>query len=255
MSQRHGLKPEATVEYKDAKKTATEIFERWGSMVSHGVVAMPEEGSLSRNADFTQLANILFLGEFGQNSPMIDILRIGVDPVVGVRTPVAAIATQGECHRGYEKLSMTELAGSASTADKMLRKGFTSGPYAVPMTLCSAPFEGVDKKDANGETIPKGRGVLNNTNKGVLGVEGLNPSGFCISRTRDPQSDCFEGIVSESEGGTTCGSDQAGAFHSMKIVAMLTLMFGFQINSREFKSVATPRGHVLCAGCRHSSDI
>ncbi len=130
----------------------------------------------------------------------MDIARIGVDPVVGERTPVDAIATHGLCHKGYDKLTMTELAGSASTGDKMLRKGFTSGPFVVSKTICSAPFDGVDKRDANGVIIPKGRGVLNHTNKGVLGEDGMNNQCFCVSRTRDPQSDCFEGIISEAEG-------------------------------------------------------
>ncbi len=201
-------------------------------MAEHGVVSMADDnGPLAQRADWTQLTNVLFLCEFGQNTPWMDIARKGVDPVVGERTPVQAIAAQGRCHKGYDKLTMTELAGCASASDKMLRKGFTSGPYVIPQTICSAPFDGVDKRDASGAVILKSRGVLNHTNKGVLGEDGMNNQGFCVSRTRDPQADCFEGIISEAPGGTTSGSDQAGAFHSMKIVAALTLMFGFQISN------------------------
>ena len=91
------------------------------------------------------------------------------------------------------------------------------------------------KKDADGNVIPKGRAVLDNSCDKVLKGKGMNHTGFCISHTYDPDAAYFEAMIAESEGGSTCGGDQKGAFHSVKVAHSLAGYLGFRVQGYWFR--------------------
>ena len=169
---------------------------------------------LAVNADWTQLTNTLFPGEFGDSTPWKRITRVGVDPVVGDRVPKLAMSRQDECRRPMR--TMIELNGCVKTIDKMLRKRFIRGPCGRPLAIQHAPMKGVDKWKYDGSLMPFGRPVLDNTCEAVLGDDGMNSTGWCLSMTHDPQAAAFESRAAECEQGLISGSDQSGAFHSHK---------------------------------------
>ena len=94
------------------------------------MVGPPLGSKLEENCEFTQLSNELFRGEFGDDIDWKMMFGEGLDPVFGYRMPYEAMNNQHACQR--KPHTMKECRGWVETADKILQRGFTMGPFTLP---------------------------------------------------------------------------------------------------------------------------